>query len=166
MRYRAAAQSFTRVERWEPAGDIDLKILKGAGKSALLTSVTNCFRHQAMDARKASQLVSRLSDLDIQKDVYVLKGIKKQVYLDCLHSEKYLFGCSDLTITQSNVEFYRPADKSNPVVLQIIEVHSKTESSLLNFVSDIELMDHWQICSMSEFMITFEENNDQKKPMF
>ena len=113
--------------------------------------MSNLLRQRAVDIRTIKSSIDSLSQFDPLTDIVVFKGIKKCISLEGLGGKFELIG-KDLQVLQSDVEVYSLSNPKEKKVVHIVEIHSTKESSLQTFIAELELMDHWNICSYSEFI--------------
>ena len=143
------------VEKWELAGDINLQQNKPNSKAELGYSFSNLLRQKEVDRRKVSEAVEALMNLDTARNVFVFKGTRKRVAFEEFGSSfKIISG--DMVIVQSNVEITSVGGESKGKH-RFIQITSKKEASIANFVAKFPHSDDWTVCSASEFLLPDNE---------
>lgn len=148
------------VEKWEQAGEIDLRVKKPKSKAELGYAFSNLLRQKEVDRRKVSEAVQALLHLDTAKNVFVIKGKRKQIHFEKFGSAfKIISG--DMVITQSDLTINSVGGDSRGS-FRFIQVCSKKEASIANFIQRLPCNEEWITCSISEFLLPEEPIVDEK----
>lgn len=148
------------VEKWEQAGEIDLRSKKPKSKAELGYAFSNLLRQKEVDRRKVAEAVQALIHLDTPKNVFVVKGKRKQIHFDKFGSAfKIISG--DMVITQSDLTITSVGGDSRGSY-RFIQVCSKKEASIANFIQRLPCNEEWITCSISELLLPDDAIADEK----
>jgi len=158
---RSKASPDLCVEKWDFAGEIDMQKNKPNSKAELGYSFSNLLRQREVDRRKVSEAVDSLLNLDTSKNVFVIKGKRRKIHFEQFGSAfKIMSG--DMTITQAEIVINSVGgDSKGPH--RFVQICSKKEASIANFIARFPHNDEWVTCSISEFLLPDEPVVESEK---
>jgi 16S rRNA G1207 methylase RsmC len=146
-------------------GDINLASLQSSGKNSLLSCMSNLLRRKGVDIRSVNKICQSLSALDPTKDIFVVKGVRTVVSSLEKFASKLPMTGSDISIAQCNVVIFSIDEEGPRSAFSIIEVRSKKESSLQNFIGELgpEIGEQWQVCSIPDYLCNVKDSKGAPK---
>lgn len=151
VRVRSKASQGSCIEKWEYAGEINMETNKPKNKSVLGDAFSNLLRQKEVDRRKISEAVEALLNLNTSKDVFLIQGKRKKISLEQFGSAfKVISG--DMAISQASISITSVSGESKGKY-RFIEISSKKESSISNFISNFTSKDNWITCAVPELIL-------------